>query len=255
VGEFIMMENPFYANDSTRLSMRDDAQRRAMTFSSDSDLGSSGVVSSNQSPIPASPHPLVEDEFSTPHMAFQARKEWRQHGEGLTQALEDKRKQAEHQLLHGDGLMRKPGALVVRVISAENRVDLSGANYTAYVIRVQFANPSPTCPENKSISNLVEHRYSEFAKVNSLFKKHGIAMDRNASFPSKNWAGRIGNWTPSLSIAPEKHNELINYRSIQLDGKLSPSHLVHSTPGPFVLTSCISIFFECSLARSCCQHV
>ena len=210
------MENPFYANGGNRLAMRDDAQRRAMAVH-DSDLVSSGGVSSDQSPIPASPHPLVEDGFSSPDLAFQARKDWRQHGEGLTQALEDKRKQSEHALLHGDGLMRKPGALVVRVISAEKRVDLSGSNYTAYVIRVQFANPSPTSPENKSISNLVEHRYSEFAKVNSVFKKHNIALDRNASFPSKHWAGRVGNWTPSLSLAPEKHDELINYRVIQLD--------------------------------------
>lgn len=209
----MMMENPFYANDASRLSMRDDAQRRAMTLSSDSDLGSSGVVSSDQSAIPASPHPLIDDGFSSPDMAFQARKEWRQHGEGLTQVLEDKRRQAEQQPFG----LRKPGSLVVRVLSALERKDIAGTKYTAYVIRVQFANPSPTSPESNSVSNLVEHRYSEFDKVNAVFKKHGIVLDRNASFPSKSWAGRVGNWTPSLSFAPEAHNELVTSRVISLD--------------------------------------
>ena len=222
------MENPFAA-PSTGVSLKDDAQRRAMMaggafFHSpcESDLGSSGFVS-DQSATPSSPHhPLFEENkapFSSPEMASQARKDWRQHGENLTQVLEDKRRQTEQQLLNGSGLMRKPGALVVRVVSAEKRVDLSGAKYTAYVIRVQFANPSSSQENNNNniTSNLVEHRYSEFAKVDALFKKHGIVLDKNASFPSKSWAGRVGNWTPSLTMAPAKHDDLVNYRVIQLD--------------------------------------
>jgi lipid-binding SYLF domain-containing protein len=38
-----------------------------------------------------------------------------------------------------------------------------------------------------------------------------------ATFPSKHWAGRLGNWTPSLTWAPDQHDDLIQYRKIQLD--------------------------------------
>jgi len=249
------MENPF-AVPSTGVSLKDEAQRRAMgvavvggpsfhnTFGS-SEIGNNSSCDfvSDQSPLPTSPqvHPLFENNnsnnnnsnnhhhqqqvpFSSPEMASQARKDWRRHGSNLTQTLEDKRRQTEQQFLsEGGGLMRKPGALVVRVVSAEKRVDLSGAKYSSYVIRVQFANPSSP-PENKNnrngsniTSNLVEHRYSEFAKINALFKKHGIVLDDSAAFPSKSWAGRVGNWTPSLTVAPSAHDELVNYRVIQLD--------------------------------------
>lgn len=226
------MENPF-AGQTSGVSLKDEAQRRAMMAgggsfqhavissspygSTSSDLGSSGGY---QSATPSSPnqHPLFEENkpppcFSSPDMASQARRDWRQHGENLTQTLEDKRRQTEHQLLNdGSGLMRKEGALVVRVVSAEKRIDLSGRNYTAYVIRLQFQGSN-----NSVNSNLVEHRYSEFLKINDLCKKHGVALDKNAAFPSKSLAGRVGNWTPSLSLAKGKHDELVNYRVIQLD--------------------------------------
>jgi len=78
-------------------------------------------------------------------------------------------------------------------------VDLSGSKFTAYVIRVQFPNPSvPPEASPSTTSAQVEHRYSDFAKLNGLFKKHDVLLD--TAFPSKSWAGRVGNWTPSLSL-------------------------------------------------------
>ena len=62
---------------------------------------------------------------------------------------------------------------------------------------------------------LMEHRYSDFAKLNEVFKSHRITLD--TSFPTKHWAGRMGNWTPSLTWAPEQHTDLVEFRKIQLD--------------------------------------
>jgi lipid-binding SYLF domain-containing protein len=61
----------------------------------------------------------------------------------------------------------------------------------------------------------MEHRYSDFAKLNETLKSHQIRLD--AAFPSKHWAGRMGSWTPSMKWAPEQYHELIHYRKIQLD--------------------------------------
>ena len=97
--------------------------------------------------------------------------------------------------------------MVVRIIAAEPRQDISGSTFTAYVISV--LKPGATTPL------LVEHRYSDFAKLHALLRKHSVHLE--AGFPSKHWAGRIGNWTPSLSWAPEQHEGLIAYRKTQLD--------------------------------------
>jgi len=212
------MENPFGTTDPRRISLKDEAHARAMSYSPSSDLGSSGFVSDHSATPSSPPHPLQENSmpFSSPQMAMQARKDWQTHGEGLTQALEEKRRHTEEFLLQGGAMMGKPGTLSVRVFSAEKRVDLAGQKYSAYVIRVQFPSPSPSA-QNGIMSNLVEHRYSDFAKLNDIFKKHNVVMDKTASFPGKSWVGRVGNWTPSLTWAPDKHDELINFRVIQLD--------------------------------------
>ena len=130
-------------------------------------------------------------------LAQSARKEWRDHGSGITQSLEEKRRLDED----------RPGTITCRVLSAETRYDVANKKYTTYILRVQLAN-------NQILQ--LEHRYSEFAKLNEQFKSHNVAM-QGVVFPSKHWAGRMGNWTPSLSWAPEKHDQLILYRKIQLD--------------------------------------
>ena len=55
----------------------------------------------------------------------------------------------------------------------------------------------------------------EFAKLNDDFKTHGVQP--GATFPPKNLFGRIGDWTPSLKLAPAKHDDLVQYRKVQLD--------------------------------------
>lgn len=144
-------------------------------------------------------HPLdsASRGKATPEsLAQSARKEWKRHGSGLTQSLEEKRL----------ALDRMPGTWTVRVLSAETRRDASGAKFTAYILKVQIANG-----EHLEI----EHRYSEFAKLHDLFKNHNITL--NCAFPEKHWAGRLGQWTPSLKWAPVQHQDLIEYRKIQLD--------------------------------------
>lgn len=157
-------------------------------------------------PFPTTPHTPHHQQYSHPlsnsflhpnetpeSLAHSARKEWQRHGTGRTQTLEDKR-------------VAQPGTLSVRVLSAETRRDVSGAKFTAYILRVQLVNGQ--------LMEL-EHRYSEFAKLNDLLQSHSIQM--GCAFPEKHWAGRLGQWTPSLKWAPEKHEDLIQYRKVQLD--------------------------------------
>lgn len=141
-------------------------------------------------------HPLTTPSTATTnseYLAQSARKEWKLHGSGMTQTLEEKR-------------VQRPGTISVRVISAVTRRDLNNAKFTSYVLETKLSNAQVL---------QIEHRYSEFAKLHDLFKTHNIILD--ASFPSKHWAGRMGQWTPSLKFAPEKHEDLIQFRKIQLD--------------------------------------
>jgi len=172
---------------SNRLSLREEASLRASAMQREDDQEDPEYTSASASQS----HPLE----GSASLASSARKEWRQHGVGVIQALEEKRRAAES----------NPSNLVVRVISAQKRVDVSGSEYTAYVIRVI----------HQGVESLVEHRYSAFSKLQSLLKKNNVTLD--AAFPPKHLAGRLGNWTPSKSWAPEQHEELISYRIIQLD--------------------------------------
>ena len=144
-------------------------------------------------------HPLANSTSETPEsLANSARKDWRRHGSGITQELEEKRRIDEE----------RTGTMTVRVLSAETRKDVSGADYTAYIMRVQLINGQVL---------QLEHRYSECAKLNDILKAHNISMESAALFPSKHWAGRMGNWTPSLKWAPAQHIDLVQFRKIQLD--------------------------------------
>jgi lipid-binding SYLF domain-containing protein len=133
----------------------------------------------------------------TPVNADKARMEWRQHREGVSQASEEKRRPLSSM------------DTVVRILAVETRSDVNGSNFSAYVISVLRPGLENAPPI------LVEHRYSDFDKLNSMLRKHNVQL--GAVFPSKHWAGRLGNWTPSLSVAPIQHQDLISYRKIQLD--------------------------------------
>jgi len=125
-----------------------------------------------------------------------ARKEWKQHGSALTQDLEETRRRDEE----------RPGTMTVRLLSAENRRDVTNRKYTSYVLRVKLAN-------NQVLQ--LEHRYSEFVKLHEAFQHHGIELD--VAFPPKHLAGRLGNWQVAKRFAPVRHEELVNYRKVQLD--------------------------------------
>jgi lipid-binding SYLF domain-containing protein len=139
------------------------------------------------------PHPLVHSTPSPSVLADKARTDWRRHGTGVSQEIEDKRQQ------------QNENGIVVRVISAENRVDASGAIYTSYVTSVLSSHSQFT----------IEHRYGEFAKLHALLRKYGVVV--STAFPAKHWAGRMGHWTPSRAWAPSAHDDLVAYRKIQLD--------------------------------------
>jgi lipid-binding SYLF domain-containing protein len=103
---------------------------------------------------------------------------------------------------------KRPSDLVVRVLRAQERVDLSGSSYTAYVILIQqMAN-----------QHTIEHRYSDFLKLHVLLQHYKVPVQER--FPAKHWAGRMGNWTPSMNWAPKEHDDLIARRVVQLDAWL-----------------------------------
>jgi len=139
-----------------------------------------------------SPHPLESSTPSPAALADKARNDWRRHGSGVSQETEEKRR------LLQDGV-------VVRVVSAEDRVDASGVKFTSYVISVLSNN----CQFN------IEHRYGEFAKLQALLLKYGVTVD--TTFPGKSWKGRLGAWNPARAYAPSQHDELVAYRKVQLD--------------------------------------
>jgi lipid-binding SYLF domain-containing protein len=184
------METPFRTNlASPQQTLREEAALRA----------SAGKFQELTTPqTPSSSHPLSLSspltEGSTQNLAQSARKDWRMHKTGMTQDLEERR------------FSRAPGTISVRVLKAETRKDLSNQPYTTYVLQVNLAS-------NEVLQ--LEHRYSEFAKLNELFRSYNIQLD--TSFPSKHWAGRMGNWTPSLQFAPQQSQELIEFRKVQLD--------------------------------------
>ena len=61
----------------------------------------------------------------------------------------------------------------------------------------------------------MEHRYSEFSKLNDVLKSHQVPLDQ--PFPAKHWAGTLGPFTPAMSWAPEQYWDLIEFRKVQLD--------------------------------------
>jgi lipid-binding SYLF domain-containing protein len=163
--------------------------------------------------------PSATSNSNNINTAASARKEWRQHGSGATQVLEEKRRASVH---------TGPGQWTVRVVQAQKRVDFAGSNYTAYVVQVQQQQQNQQHSQQNQqqnqqpIETLLEHRYSDFAKLHSIVAQHEqhslhLQFDKSVAFPSKHWAGRVGNWTPSLTWAPERHSDLINYRIKQLD--------------------------------------
>lgn len=129
-------------------------------------------------------------------LVHSARKQWKKHGSALTQNLEDLRRRDEE----------RPGTMTARLMSAESRVDITNRKYTSYVLNVKLAN-------NQVLQ--IEHRYSEFVKLNDAFRHHGVELD--AEFPPKHLAGRLGNWQVAKRFAPTRHEDLINYRKVQLD--------------------------------------
>jgi len=140
-----------------------------------------------------------------------ARKQWRQHGDGLTQSLEDRRTMLTMAARGSakDKYYMKSSDLAygVRVVGAGDRIDPGGSVFTAYLVEVEAVGMS---------RQVLEHRYSEFLKLHSDLQNNGIAV--RASFPSKiSWAGRIGTFTPAAHFGKDKRHELVTYRKIKLD--------------------------------------
>ena len=148
--------------------------------------------------------PFLKPNESAECIVKSARKDWQRHGSGVTQDLEEKRSAQLQQ--HPKRQQHQPGTLSVRVLSGETRRDVSGAKYTAYILKVIHANGQLL---------ELEHRYSEFSKLRDILEAHSIKV--SCAFPGKHLAGRLGQWTPSLKWAPDQHEDLIQYRKVQLD--------------------------------------
>uniref|UniRef100_A0A7S0C7I9 PX domain-containing protein n=1 Tax=Proboscia inermis TaxID=420281 RepID=A0A7S0C7I9_9STRA len=160
-----------------------------------------------------------------PVNSHEARKAWRLHGTDNSQVLEDRRNNLRSQSVSSPHTSLSPspsnpegtGASSiqsVRVSAAENRVDITGASYTTYVMEVEHTHTSTnTHPSHSRIT--VEHRYSSFLKLHTYLTLHSIHL--RSSFPRRSLAGRLGHWTPSTQWAPRAEHELVGYRKIKLD--------------------------------------
>mmetsp|Transcript_12884 Transcript_12884/g.17245 ORF Transcript_12884/g.17245 Transcript_12884/m.17245 type:complete len:705 (-) Transcript_12884:461-2575(-) len=159
-------------------------------------------------PTPSAP-PAEDASTVTSTAADEARKSWRQHGDSLGQRLEERRTAL---LSHNANSPYNTNSTFysVRIQNAETRTDASGSTFTTYIIHVETLSSSA-----QPRSYTIEHRYSEFSKLNAELNANHIYL--RTSFPTKHWAGRMGNWTPSLTLAPAKNEELVMYRKIKLD--------------------------------------
>ncbi|GKY90328.1 hypothetical protein MPSEU_000006800 [Mayamaea pseudoterrestris] len=217
----ILNDSSFY--DESLASSGASANLFVHATASSSSIGPAAAIHTMQTP-----HAAAANTTNTT-AAAQARREWQTHGTGLSSALEDKRLQ---------------GTCVVRIVGAADRLDASHTRYTAYLVQVQMKNDdgsrgnaaasvystvsTPTMG-NRQTNNCwtVERRYSDFDKLHQLLEQHQIKLysaiesnndnDTVITFPGKHWAGRMGNWTPSLTWAPNKHDSLVQYRTTQLD--------------------------------------
>ena len=173
----------------------------------------------NQNHQSSQSHPFTSSSSSSnPASADEARKQWRQHGEGLSQSLENRRtqltmaargsnKDAYHNTSGVNNMMSSSLAYSVRVIGANDRMDPGGSVFTVYMVEVEAVGQPRTT---------IEHRYSEFSKLNKDLETNGVEL--RSSFPRKlSFAGRIGKWTPSLHLDKDKRHELVTYRKIKLD--------------------------------------
>jgi lipid-binding SYLF domain-containing protein len=172
---------------ASRTPLLEDALKRAKSKrQGNASAPTTAMNSGDNHPLESSPQILLSPAVD----AAKARKDWQLHGAGLSQASEEKRRP----MAQSD--------VVVRILAAEERTDLSGSAYTAYIISVLQPESSPT-------PILVEHRYSDFSKLNAALKNYNVALE--TSFPSKHWAGSL------VSMAPSQREDLVSYRKVQLD--------------------------------------
>lgn len=151
---------------------------------------SSSLAPASSLAAPLPPSPLVASEI-----LHNSRQQWKQHGTGVTQVVEDVRRQG--------------GTWIVRVTDTVCQKDAAGKSYDAFGVLVQHRQQ----PENNRFHQY--RRYSEFHRLHTFLQQHGVQVE--ATFPPKHWAGRWGLVTPSKTLAPEKHAQLLQYRQQQLD--------------------------------------
>ena len=109
--------------------------------------------------------------------------------------------------------LKLPPSISSKITNHVTRTDPSGKPYTSYIIQVHTTVSSQT-----SVPMTVEHRYSEFARLERSLAQYSIEI--HEPFPKRHWAGRLGNWTPSTTIAPQRYADLIARRKYQLNAWL-----------------------------------
>lgn len=98
-----------------------------------------------------------------------------------------------------------PFNFTVRVTSAIPRTDPSGKSFTSYKLTI----------ETQEGKYDLEHRYSDFSKLNDDLKMNKIVL--KTPFPQKSFFGRLGDFTPASKYAPEREKDMIRKREFQLD--------------------------------------
>ena len=153
-----------------------------------------------QPPIPSASDTIKEatsnNSSSSDETTQEQRANWQNYKTANTQAREDRRMKNKNKAVNG---------FSVRITTSQSRTDPSGQPFTSYVM----------CVETKDGRYNVEHRYSDFSELYSELKINGVEL--KSKFPMKSWAGRIGDWTPSMKWAPEANKEMIRNREKMLD--------------------------------------
>ena len=176
-----------------------------------------------------------------------ARNEWKTHGEMASQVLEDRRRKlsavASPSVLappspppslppppvntslnlslnssqtHSNTISPTnfpPDAkFCLLLLPPEPRVDVTNRPFTSYLISVTSSGLTSPHPL------VVEHRYSEFSKLQNDLVANGVNL--KSPFPAKSLSGRLGNWTPAAMLSPKASRQLVVFRKTRLDAWL-----------------------------------
>ena len=169
--------NPHHFHQTTnhvmthlRPSLREEALlRQQQANNSNNSTPPTNVATNNNNfyTVPQQPSSVVTSSSSS-SSSDHIRKQWRQHGTGLSQAVEERRAKL---LLQSNNSNNK---MVPQITQAQDRLDPAGDVFTVYCILVQ---------KKSGEKWMIEKRYSEFRRLYDTLSANKIKLP--TAFPSK----------------------------------------------------------------------